>query len=124
MKPRCFLSCFITTLSLTITLPFTACGGGGSTGGGTGGAGEMESHQVSLTWNAPADSADPVAGYNVYRATGDISNYQLLNASPDTSTAYTDTTVQNATSYTYYVESVDADGNQSAPSNTYSVNIP
>ena len=88
------------------------------------GTGVTGSSQVDLTWNAPTSSPDPVAGYNIYRATGNSSTFQLLNATADTSTAYTDTTVQNATSYTYYVESVDAQGNQSGPSNTYSASIP
>jgi hypothetical protein len=88
------------------------------------GTGVAGSYQVDLTWNAPTSSTDPVAGYNIYRATGNSSTYQLLNATADTSTTYTDSTVQNATSYTYYVESVDSEGNQSGPSNTYSVNIP
>ena len=88
------------------------------------GSGATVSYQVNLNWNAPTSSTDPVAGYNIYRAAGGSSSYQLLNASPDASTAYTDTTVQNNISYTYYVESVDAEGNQSTPSNTYSVNIP
>jgi hypothetical protein len=88
------------------------------------GTGVAGSYQVNLTWNAPTGSTDPVAGYNIYRATGASSTYQLLNATADTSTTYTDSTVQTATSYTYYVESVDAEGNQSGPSNTYSANIP
>jgi hypothetical protein len=88
------------------------------------GTGQAVSYQVDLTWNAPSSSTDPVAGYNVYRATGSSSSYQLLNPSANVPTNYTDTSVQNSTSYTYYVESVDAQGNQSAPSNTYAVNIP
>ena len=81
-------------------------------------------YEVSLTWDAPTGSSDPVAGYNVYRAVSGSSTYQLLNSSPDATTAYTDVTVQNGTAYIYYVKSVDAEGNQSAPSNTYTVSIP
>ncbi|HEX8710492.1 MAG TPA: fibronectin type III domain-containing protein, partial [Terracidiphilus sp.] len=75
-------------------------------------------------WNAPSSSTDPVAGYNVYRATGGSSSYQMVNGSVDPSTTYTDSTVQSGTAYSYYVKSVDAQGNQSAPSNTYSASIP
>jgi len=88
---------------------------------GTGGTG---SYEVQLTWIAPTNSTDPVAGYNVYRAAGNGSSYQLLNSSVNTETTYTDSTVQDGTSYTYYVESVDASGNQSTPSNTFSASIP
>ena len=88
------------------------------------GTGATVSYEVDLTWNAPTSSTDPVAGYNVYRATSSSSSYQLLNPSVSASTSYRDTSVQDNTSYTYYVESVDVEGNQSAPSNTYTVDIP
>jgi hypothetical protein len=86
--------------------------------------GVAKSYTVSLTWSAPTNSTDPVAGYNVYRATGTSTSYQLLNTSVDTQTAYTDSNVQNGTSYSYYVESVDAQGNQSIPSNIFTASIP
>lgn len=88
------------------------------------GTGVTVSHQVILTWNAPSTSTVPVAGYNIYRASAGSSSYQLMNAAVDVPTNYTDSTVKSGTSYAYYVESVDAQGNQSAPSNTFSVNIP
>ena len=86
--------------------------------------GEATSYEVDLTWDAPSSSSDPVVGYNVYRATGNSATYQLLNSSVNAPTSYADTTVQNGTAYSYYVESVDASGNQSTPSNTWSVTIP
>ena len=88
------------------------------------GTGQTVSHTVSLSWNAPVGSTDPVAGYNIYRATGSSTSYQLLNTSVNTSTSYTDTGVQSGSSYTYYVESIDAQDNPSAPSNTATVSIP
>ena len=88
------------------------------------GVASSSSYEVTLSWDAPTDSSDPVAGYNIYRAVSGSSTYQLLNSSVDSSTSYTDTTVATNTSYSYYVESVDAAGNQSAPSNTYTVSIP
>lgn len=88
------------------------------------GTGQSASYQVNLTWNAPTSSSDPVAGYNLYREAAGASSYQLLNASVDANMTYTDTTVQSGTSYSYYVESVDAQGNQSAPSNVYTASIP
>ena len=91
---------------------------------GLSGTGQTVSHTVNLSWNAPTGSTDPVAGYNVYRATGSSSSYQLLNTSVNVPTSYTDTNVQSGSSYSYYVESVDAQGNLSGPSNTYTATIP
>ena len=81
-------------------------------------------YEVDLTWDAPTASSESVAGYNIYRAASESSMYQLLNSSIESSTSYSDTTAANNTCYTYYVESVDAEGNQSEPSNTYTVSIP
>jgi hypothetical protein len=80
--------------------------------------------EVELSWNAPSSSTDPVAGYNIYRSTGGSSSYQLLNSSVNTQTTYVDTTVQNGLVYDYIVESVDASGVVSVPSNTISVTTP
>ncbi len=82
------------------------------------------SYAVDLTWEAPASSPDPVAGYNIYRAVSGSFAYQLLNPSVNSSTSYTDTTVADNTSYTYYIESVDGESNQSVPSNSFTVSIP
>lgn len=86
--------------------------------------GAAQSYSVNLTWSAPTSSTDPVAGYNVFRATGASTSYQLQNPAVDAQTAFTDSNVQNGTSYSYYVESVDAQGNPSAPSNVFTVAIP
>ncbi|HTW47474.1 MAG TPA: choice-of-anchor D domain-containing protein [Acidobacteriaceae bacterium] len=91
---------------------------------GLSGTGVQPSYEVALTWDAPGSSADPVAGYDIYRAVSGSSTFQLLNASVDDLTSYTDSTVSNGTSYTYYVTSVDAEGNQSAPSGQFSATIP
>ena len=88
------------------------------------GTGAAASHQVSLSWNAPTNSADPVAGYNVYRALSGNSSYTQLNSTAMTQTTYTDTNVTNGQTYDYIVESVDASGIQSVPSNTAVVSIP
>jgi hypothetical protein len=80
--------------------------------------------QVSLTWDAPSSSPDPVAGYNVYRSPSGAGNYQQVNPSVVAQTAYVDTTVQAGQNYDYIVESVDASGVTSVPSNMASVAIP
>ena len=81
-------------------------------------------YEVILTWDAPTDSSDPVAGYNVYRTIIGSSTYELLNSSLYATTAYTDTTVESGTSYIYYVESVDGEGSESAPSNSFAISVP
>jgi fibronectin type 3 domain-containing protein len=88
------------------------------------GTGATAAYQVDVSWNAPIDSTDPVAGYDVYRAVSGSSSYELLNSSLDDATSYTDTTVQEGVAYTYYIVSVDASGDQSDPSNLFSVTVP
>jgi fibronectin type 3 domain-containing protein len=87
---------------------------------GTGG----NAHQVTLTWDAPTSSTDPVAGYHVYRSTGGSSAYTLLNSSVDAQTTYVDTTVQSGATYDYVVKSVDASGVESTASNEATAIIP
>jgi hypothetical protein len=107
----------------TVTLSSNASSGS-TTAISLTGTGETPAYEVDLSWDAPISSSDPVAGYNIYRAVSGSSTYALLNSTADGSTTYADTTVVGGTAYIYYVESVDAEGNQSGPSNTYSVTIP
>jgi hypothetical protein len=88
------------------------------------GTGVADSYEVGLSWDAPTSSPDPVAGYNVYRSPSGASSYQQLNSSAVTQTTYVDTTVQTGQNYDYIVESVDASGVTSVPSNTANVTIP
>lgn len=83
-------------------------------------------YQVNLTWTAPTSSPDPVAGYNAYRSPSGSSSYQQLNTTeiPLTPTAYSDATVVAGNTYDYIVESVDASGVTSAPSNVATVPLP
>jgi hypothetical protein len=107
----------------TVTLVSNASSGGTATIA-LSGTGQSTTYAVDLSWGAPSSSTDPVTGYNVYRSANGGSSYQLLNASVSTPTTYTDSTVQSGGSYQYYVESVDAQGKQSSPSNTWSVTVP
>ena len=81
-------------------------------------------HEVDLSWIAPSSSDDPIAGYNVYRAPGGTSSFQLLNSSDITETAYVDSAVQSGKGYSYFVTSVDNSGTESVPSDAISVAIP
>ena len=87
-------------------------------------SGTGETFEVQLTWNGPSGSTDPVVGYNIYRATGSNSSYRLMNPSVNATRTYTDTSVQDGTSYSYYIETGDSSGNQSAPSSPFTVDIP
>jgi hypothetical protein len=81
-------------------------------------------YAVDLSWDAPSSSTDPVAGYNVYRALSGTTAYQQLNSYADTQVAFEDSTVQAGLTYDYMVESVDASGVESVPSNIAVVAIP
>lgn len=106
-----------------VTLTSNSASGATSTIALSGTGVSAASYEVQLSWTAPATSADPVAGYNIYRSTSGGS-YQLLNTSMNVPTTYTDTTVQDGVTYNYEVTSVDASGVQSAPSNVYTAAIP
>lgn len=79
---------------------------------------------VLVTWDAPADSTDPVAGFHVYRAASGSSSYTDVGATTVGTTSYTDDAVQSGATYTYYVTSVDSSGVESVPSNTATVVLP
>jgi hypothetical protein len=81
-------------------------------------------YEVNLSWDAPTSSPDPVAGYNVYRSPSGSGSYVQLNSAVVAGTAYVDSDVQNGQTYDYIVESVDAAGVTSSPSNTAVVPIP
>jgi hypothetical protein len=90
---------------------------------GTGVTGTV--YKVDVTWNAPASSPDPVAGYNIYRSPGGSSSYVLMGSVKSNVLSFLDSNnIQDGAAYDYIVESVDASGNESNPSNTASVSIP
>jgi hypothetical protein len=88
------------------------------------GTGVAVSYTVDLSWSAPASSSDPVAGYNIYRSPSGSSTYQLLGSVSTTQLAFTDDGVTNGQTYDYMVESVDASGVESSPSNVAAVIVP
>jgi hypothetical protein len=126
------------TQTLTLQLQFkpTAAGAvngqitisSNSTSGGTtavalSGTGTAVAHEVDLSWNSPTNSPDPVAGYNIYRATGSGS-LARMNSAPDASVVYVDSTVVSGATYSYVVKSVDSSGMESVASNQVTVTIP
>jgi hypothetical protein len=84
-------------------------------------AAAQQAHSVALSWAA---STSTVSGYNVYRSTISGNQYSLVNSSLVTALAFTDTTVQNGTTYYYVTTAVDASGNESVHSNQVSAPIP
>jgi fibronectin type 3 domain-containing protein len=94
----------------------------GISGAGVSASGSS-SHQVTLSWDAPSSSSDPVAGYDIYRAISGAT-YALLNSSTDAQTTYIDTNVQANVTYVYYVTSVESSGVQSSSSNLVTASIP
>ncbi len=87
------------------------------------GTGTAVAHEVDLSWDAPVSSPDPVAGYNIYRATGSGS-FVLINGSPNVAIVYVDSSVTSGTNYSYVVKSVDSIGVESVSSNQITVTIP
>jgi Abnormal spindle-like microcephaly-assoc'd, ASPM-SPD-2-Hydin len=97
---------------------------GGTTQVALSGTGTAAQHEIDLSWDAPSSSADPVAGYNVYRSTDGGGSFTKVNASPDDQVDYTDSAVQSGTTYVYEVKSVDASGVESGASNQISLTVP
>jgi hypothetical protein len=89
-----------------------------------GGTGTAVQHEIDLSWSAPSSSADPVAGYNVYRSADGGGSFTKLNSSPASQVDYTDSAVQSGTTYMYEVKSVDANGVESTASNQISLSVP
>jgi hypothetical protein len=79
-------------------------------------------YSVELTWNA---STSTVVGYYVYRSMTSGTGYAKLNgSSAATGLTYTETTVQNATTYYYVTTAVDSSGTGSLYSNEAQAIIP
>jgi hypothetical protein len=124
------------SLAVTLQVKFSPTAGGAATGSlaissnSSKGSSSVVSlsgtgqYLVDLSWAAPGSSPEPVTGYNVYRATGTSSSYQLLNPSPNSLTTYVDSSVQPNTAYSYYVESVDSANVASVPSKAISLTTP
>ncbi len=75
---------------------------------------------VTLTWDAPAPGDDPVVGYGVFRSIG--GGWAEINAEEIAATEFVDA-APPICGCMYYGVIVDADGNQSAPSNTAFVTV-
>jgi len=65
-------------------------------------------------WNRETD----LLGYNVYRAEGSGGSFTMLTASPQVLSGFADLVTVNGTRYRYLVTAVDAQFNESPPSDT------
>ncbi len=86
------------------------------TGTGTAASG----HTVDLTWDASADAVS----YNIYRGTVSGGPYTMINTSPDSTTAYTDSTVVSGQTYYYVATAVNSKSEESGYSNQATAVIP
>jgi hypothetical protein len=78
-------------------------------------------HSVVLTLKAGTST---VSGYNVYRSTVSSTGYIKLNSSLVSGLTYTDSSVQNGTTYFYVATAVDSGGTESSYSNEMQAVIP
>ena len=78
-------------------------------------------HSVALTLKAGTST---VSGYNVYRSTVSGTGYIKLNSSLVSGLTYTDSSVQNSTTYFYVATGVDSGGKESTYSNEMQAVIP
>lgn len=111
---------FVLVAALASMLAGCALSSSGSSGGSGGGGGGSGPHTVSLNWKASTSSN--VVGYNVYRGSN-TGSYGLLN-SMNSTTSYTDSTVQNGQTYFYVVTAVDSAGGESPYSNVAEAIVP
>jgi hypothetical protein len=84
-------------------------------------AAAAQAHSATLGWTASTSS---VSGYNVYRSTVSGGSYTKVNSSLVGGVSYTDSAVQNGTTYFYVTTAVDASGNESNFSNEAQAVIP
>ncbi len=131
MQRNYIISVLILTLCGFLTL--TSCGGSstGSDNGNGGGPGSGEppaapanlsgtsgDQEIELNWDA--NDEDDLSGYNLYRSTSsfsDASDMDPVNGSElVTSPNFTDTGLENGTTYYYRITAVDEGNNESSVS--------
>jgi len=79
-------------------------------------------HSILLKWNPPAQGVGPaVVGYKVYRTQPDGTYVPIATVTAPT---YVDSAITRGTTYRYFVQSTDAAGHESQPSNYVSVTVP
>lgn len=105
----------------SFTVSVTACGGHEATAAYKMGIQDAPDHVVDLNWDA--STTKDVVGYNVYRGP-DGKSWNRINVSPTASTAYSDSTVADSSTYYYATTAVDVKGDESGKSNIIKTAIP
>src|SRR5215472_1306335 len=82
----------------------------------------QQNHTVALSWTASVTTT--VTGYNVYRSTANGTGYAKIKSSLVSILTYTDSAVQNGTTYYYVTTAVDSTGAESGYSNQATAVIP
>ena len=82
---------------------------------------QQGSHVADLTWDAGTGN---ILGYNLYRGTTHGGPYSQINSSLLSSNSYTDSTVENGTTYYYVATEVNNEGEESGYSNETEAAIP
>jgi len=77
-------------------------------------------NSAALAWGASTDNVG-VTGYYVWRGDANYANWVQIATVSASTLAYTDSTLNSGTSYTYGIRTFDAAGNISASSNTIKV---
>ncbi len=72
--------------------------------------------QISLSWTASTDNVG-IEYYNIFRCTGDCTPDAVVGTT--TRTDYTDSNLTSATQYTYQLSAVDASGNVSGRTDSF-----
>ena len=110
-----------TSKTYSFTVSATSCGGGASQVSYKVVIQKAEDHVVDLSWQA--STTTDVVGYNVYRGP-DGKSWQKINSSVKASTAYTDSTTADSSTYYYSTTAVDVNGKESKKSNIVHSTIP
>ncbi|HZW81557.1 MAG TPA: putative Ig domain-containing protein [Candidatus Deferrimicrobiaceae bacterium] len=105
----------------SFTVKVTGCGGGTSEESYKVAVQATAEHVVDLSWKASTSS--DVSGYNIYRGST-ATTMTKVNASPIASTAYTDSSVANGSTYYYATTAVDTEGKESSKTPAVKAVIP
>lgn len=107
---------------LALSFATAGCAGGlGEPSASAQPSAHAKQHSVALSWS-PSGSA--VSGYNVYRGSQSGGPYSKLNSSEESSTTYSDTTVQAGATYFYVVTAVNTSSEESSFSNETTAVVP
>lgn len=85
---------------------------------------DSQSTSVTLGWDAHPNTDGDLAGFGIWRADNGGSSVQIDTVADAAAVSYVDTSVSGGNQYSYTITAVDADGNESAPSNAANTTTP